>query len=136
MSSILAMTTLSIAQLVEQRTVVPLVTGSSPVAEICLHGPMDKAPAYGVGDFWVRIPVEVDYLIHTHTHTHIVSMPERSKGSRLGRDVAKRVGSNPTADKAILSEWSKEPVSSTGSESCAGSNPADSTQTPWSNLPS
>ena len=41
---------LSVAQLVEQRTVVPLVTGSSPVAEICLHGPMDKAPAYGVGD--------------------------------------------------------------------------------------
>ena len=33
MSSILAMTTLSIAQLVEQRTVVPLVTGSNPVAE-------------------------------------------------------------------------------------------------------
>ena len=51
MSSILAMTTLSIAQLVEQRTVVPLVTGSSPVAEICLHGPMDKAPAYGAGDY-------------------------------------------------------------------------------------
>lgn len=65
MSSILAMTTLSIAQLVEQRTVVPLVTGSSPVAEICLHGPMDKAPAYGVGDSgfesqWRYI------ILHTH----------------------------------------------------------------------
>ena len=32
----------------------------------------------------------------------------------------------PLLTKAILSEWSKEPVSSTGSESCAGSNPADS----------
>ena len=68
MSSILAMTILSIAQLVEQRTVVPLVTGSNPVAEICLHGPMDKAPAYGVGDSgfesqWRYI------ILHTLTHT-------------------------------------------------------------------
>ena len=31
-----------------------------------------------------------------------VRMPEWSKGSRLGRDVEKRVGSNPTADKSYL----------------------------------
>ena len=95
MSSILAMTTLSIAQLVEQRTVVPLVTGSSPVAEICLHGPMDKAPAYGAGDSGFES--QWRYII-----LHTVSMPERSKGSRLGRDVEKLVGSNPTADKSYL----------------------------------
>ena len=70
--------TLSIAQLVEQRTVVPLVTGSNPVAEICLHGPMDKAPAYGAGDSGFES--QWRYII-----LHTVSMPEWSKGARLGR---------------------------------------------------
>ena len=66
MSSILAMTTLSIAQLVEQRTVVPLVTGSSPVAEKVRVPERSKGLVLGTNVFALAGSNPVLHRIESH----------------------------------------------------------------------